>query len=604
MNAAVRTVLLAVVACLAIAAPAAAASRDAIVPSFDGAPLIVTFHPAAGLKAGQRAPTVLQTHGWGGTRETNPDATSDESTGNVGVGALRRAGFNVLTWDSRGFGDSGGMVEVDSPDFEGRDVQALIDWLAKQPEARLDGANDPRVGMEGVSYAGGIELVSAALDKRIDAIAPTIAWHSLLTSLYKEDTIKGGWASLLYAAGVPSANGDGLDSPAGPQTGGLDPHITSAFTSGASTGKLSPEDRAWFDSRGPDELVDRIRVPTMLVQGTADTLFPLSEAMTNASILQHNHVPLKMLWFCGGHGTCLTGQGPQGYIEQQVIAWLRHYLAGETAIATGPQFEWIADDAQWRSTPHYPPANAAPLTGDGKGDLVVSPSDASSGTPLAAGVAAHSLDVPIKTRAAEAVGLPRLTLTYSATGTGPGPGYLFAQIADGTRNLVLGNQVTPIPIQLDGATHTITRPLEGVATHVTAASNYRLQLTGGSQVYGPARTAANVSFSKIHVAVPTISGATVGTQPRQTVGGVLPQSRRCSSRRRFTIHLRKRLRSARVRVDGKRVKVRRRHGRLTAVIDLRGKRKKPVRVTVRAITRRGTVVHDTRRYRTCAGAKR
>src|SRR3954447_12024308 len=259
MNAAVRLTCLAVAcaAALLVAAPASAASRDAIVPSFDRAPLIVTFHPAEGLRPGQRAPTVLQTHGWGGSRATNPDATPDEMTGNVGVGALRRAGFNVLTWDSRGFGDSGGLVEVDAPDFEGRDVQTLINWLAGQPEARLDVPGDPRVGMEGVSYAGGIELVAAGLDKRIDAIAPTIAWHSLLTSLYPEELIKGGWSSALVAAGTPTANGDGLDSPAGPQTGGLDPHIYSAFESGASTGQISSDDRAWFASRGPGDLVKR-----------------------------------------------------------------------------------------------------------------------------------------------------------------------------------------------------------------------------------------------------------------------------------------------------------------------------------------------------------
>ena len=91
--------------------------------------------------------------------------------------------------------------------------------------------------MTGVSYAGGIELVTAARDKRIDAIAPIIAWHTLLTSLYKEETVKGGWASALYAAGMPTSKGR------------LDPHITSAFASGATTGKLSAEDRAWFDSR-------------------------------------------------------------------------------------------------------------------------------------------------------------------------------------------------------------------------------------------------------------------------------------------------------------------------------------------------------------------
>ena len=104
---------------------------------------MLSFHPSP---SGAKAPTILQGHGWGGSRQTNPDAASDEATGNVGVGALRKAGFNVLTWDSRGFGNSGGTVTVDSPDAEARDVQALIDWLAKQPEAQLDAAGDPRVG--------------------------------------------------------------------------------------------------------------------------------------------------------------------------------------------------------------------------------------------------------------------------------------------------------------------------------------------------------------------------------------------------------------------------------------------------------------------------
>src|SRR4051795_3800569 len=108
MNAAVRrgAAVAAVLATSLVLGAVPADARDAIVPSFDGAPLIVTFMPAEGLEPGQKAPTVLQTHGWGGSRDTDPNAASDESTGAVGVGPLRRAGFNVLTWDSRGFGDS------------------------------------------------------------------------------------------------------------------------------------------------------------------------------------------------------------------------------------------------------------------------------------------------------------------------------------------------------------------------------------------------------------------------------------------------------------------------------------------------------------------
>jgi ABC-2 type transport system ATP-binding protein len=603
MNAAVRTLaaLVSVVAPLA-AGVAPAAARDAIVPSFDGAPIIVTLHPAQGLAPGQRAPTILQTHGWGGTRETNPEAASSEQTGNVGVGPLRRAGFNVLTWDSRGFGDSGGIVSVDAPDMEGRDVQALLTWLAAQPEARLDGPGDPHAGMEGVSYAGGIELVSAGLDRRIDVIAPTIAWHSLLTALYREDTAKSGWGTALYGAGKPAAEGDGLDSPAGPQTGGLDPHIDSAYTSGLASGRFSAADRAWFESRGPGALVENIRIPTFLVQGTADTLFTLSEAMRNAEILQRHGVPIKMMWFCGGHGACLTGQGPGGTIERAVVAWMRRYLAGDASVDTGPQFEWLADDAQWRSTASYPPPHAAPLTGDGSGTLGVNPADALSGTPIAAGPAPNAINVPIKVRPAQVAGEPEVTLTYSATGTGAS-GHVFAQILDGRRNVVLGNQVTPIPIVIDGASHTVKRSLEGVAAAVGADSRYTLQIIGGSQVYGPVRTTAMVTVSRAHVELPTVGGAIQVGQP----GGVLPGARRCTSRRRFVIHLHQRrgqrLISARVTVAGKRVKVRRRHGRLTAVVNLRGKPKRTVKVRAVARTSTGRIVRETRRYRTCAGAK-
>jgi ABC-2 type transport system ATP-binding protein len=256
----------------AVLAPPAEA-RDMIVNSFDGAPISASFFPAEGLAPGKRAPTILQTHGWGQQRERDQNASGLAAFGQVGVGPLRRAGFNVLTWDSRGFGESGGTVSVDFKDLEGRDVQALIGWLAGQPEALLDGPGDPRVGMHGVSYAGGIELVAAGIDNRIDAIAPAIAWHSLLTALYRDELAKGGWGAALAGLGLPSATFEGLLSPAGPQSGTLDPHVMSALTSGLASGKFSAEDRAWFDLRGPTGLVDAIRVPTLLVQGTADTLF-------------------------------------------------------------------------------------------------------------------------------------------------------------------------------------------------------------------------------------------------------------------------------------------------------------------------------------------
>ena len=47
------------------------------------------------------------------------------------------------------------------------------------------------------------------------------------------------------------------------------------------------------------------------------------------------------------------------------------------------------------------------------------------------------------------------------------------------------------------------------------------------------------------------------------------------------------------------MKVRRRAGRLRAVVDLRGQRKQRVKVRIVARTRSGKVVRDKRVYRTC-----
>src|SRR3954471_15444619 len=219
MNARVRCVLAAAFVAAALVVAPAADARDVVIPSFDGAPLSASFFPAQGLAPGQRAPTILETHGWGAVRDRDENSATLAPVGQVGLAPLRRAGFNVLTWDSRGFGESGGTVEVDSKDFEGRDVSALLDWLATQPEQQLDGPGDPRAGMHGASYAGGIELVSAAIDHRIDAIAPSISWHSLISSLYRDGTTKAGWGSVLYGLGLPTSALEGIISPAGVQTG-------------------------------------------------------------------------------------------------------------------------------------------------------------------------------------------------------------------------------------------------------------------------------------------------------------------------------------------------------------------------------------------------
>src|SRR5207249_1013463 len=112
---------------------------------------------------------------------------------------------------------------------EARDASALIDVLAADPRIAENAPGDPKVGMSGGSYAGGIQWITAATDPRVDAIAPEISWHNLLESLIPEGVVKDGWGLLLYGAGQTSVtNGLSPDNPAGPQTGNYDPAIHQA----------------------------------------------------------------------------------------------------------------------------------------------------------------------------------------------------------------------------------------------------------------------------------------------------------------------------------------------------------------------------------------
>ena len=161
--------------------------------------------------------------------------------------------------------------------------------------------------MVGGSYGGGIQLVTAATDCRIDAIVPTIAWHSLTTSLDKADTAKSGWSGIL--TNLTSSEH-------------VDPEVMAAYRSGVVEGAVTPAELAWFAARGPAQLLHDIHVPTLIVQGTVDTLFTLQEGVDNYEALRANGVTTSMRWFCGGHGVCLTPTGDPGATEQATLAWL------------------------------------------------------------------------------------------------------------------------------------------------------------------------------------------------------------------------------------------------------------------------------------------
>jgi ABC-2 type transport system ATP-binding protein len=492
------------------AVPVRGVPTDWKVTSFDGTVIRAHWFPLSVYDPGAGPgphPTVLMGPGWSLSGDT--DTTGQGILGGLPIKDLLAAGYNVLTWDPRGFGKSGGTAEVDSVRYEAKDVSTLVSWVAEQPGVLLDAPGDPRVGMVGGSYGGGIQLVTAATDCRIDAIVPTIAWHSLATSLDKAGTVKIGWSNILTDLAA---------------TDHVDPVVTTAAASGRSTGVVTPAEAAWFSSRGPGRLIRRIKAPTLIVQGTVDTLFTLQEGADNYGALRAAGTTTSMVWFCGGHGVCLTNPGDPAAVERATLAWLKRYVQRDTSADTGPGFSFVDQNGTSYAAPSYPVSQTLPFTGSGSGTLPLVSTGGSgplakvpAGQMLGALVAhvtpapaTNAVDVPVAVPTSGViVGAPELTISYR--GTVPAhnrPTRVFAQLVDTATGLVLGNQVTPIAVTLDGHTHAATVPLEIVAYTATPASHVELQLVATTVAYATPQLGGSVTFSTIHLALPVAADLT------------------------------------------------------------------------------------------------
>ena len=284
-----------------------------------------------------RVPAVLVAHGFGGTKNSVRGEAEE----------LARAGYAVLTWSARGFGTSTGQVALDSPDYEVKDTEQLISWLAKQPRVQLDGPGDPRVGIAGASYGGGIALLTAAYDRRVDAIVPQITWNNLATALFPnaaegatpgDGVFKRQWAGLLFtegsvgfgrtvapptAAGQSSTgqsstgsasagqSGTGAGAATGApgqaaaaqaaQCGRFLPSVCAVYRQVATAGQPTPAAIALLTRNSPASVAGRLNVPTLLIQGQHDSLFGLDQADANYRAIQRTGAPVDMVWFNGGH---------------------------------------------------------------------------------------------------------------------------------------------------------------------------------------------------------------------------------------------------------------------------------------------------------------
>lgn len=350
----------------------------------------------AGVDADSPAPAVLATNGFGGSK-------SDGSTDAIGKAVAAR-GYVGLVYSGLGFGRSGCLITLDDPAIDGKAASGLLDFLGGTRAADdgtradyvvQDDEGDPRVGMIGGSYGGAIQLATASTDPRVDALVPLITWNDLAYALAPNNTgaragvtsdtpgvFKWQWTNGFYLIG----EGQPLLNPS------LDPSRFNRldclhFAAQAcetirllNSGRY-PADRtrAMLDyarSVSPVSYLDRVKAPTLIVQGQADSLFNLNEATATYKTLKAQGTTAKMIWQSWGHsggqvpGELDLGEGnlETSYVGRRVLAWFDRYLQKKADTDTGPEFAYYRS---WQSG--YGTAAAVPalsqkmyLSGDGK----------------------------------------------------------------------------------------------------------------------------------------------------------------------------------------------------------------------------------------------
>lgn len=258
-----------------------------------------------------------------------------------------------------------------------------------------------------------------------------------------------------------------------------------------------------------------------------------------------------MLWRCGGHGECRTPAGDPRHPARRALAWLDRWVKRDVAVQTGPAFEWVADDGVWRSGPDFPLAAAGRLDAAGAGGVTLLPLEGLNPrliAPPTPAKQAATLRFPSPPAGSDVLGAPRVKLVYHGSAV-PTRTFLYAQVVDVPHGRVAGDQVTPIPVVLDGRTRTVERPLEMLALRAGPDSDLRLQLTSGTTVYGPQHSVGKVRLQSIQASLPLVDATRSGRTSQVAAARRRPPPLRISvtSRRRGAfsrIVLRSRLRTA------------------------------------------------------------
>jgi ABC-2 type transport system ATP-binding protein len=327
------------------------------------------YTPAAA-SSSNRMPAILTTNGFGGSKDDQ-----------AGIGtAFAQRGYVVLSYSGLGFGGSDCKITLDDPDWDGVAGSQLVSYLGgasgiaftdaahTQPAppldvVKLDAPGDPRVGMVGGSYGGSIQFAVASVDPRLDTIVPLITWNDLTYSLGPNNTGQTtgvttsppgvtkltwglGFSALGVVDGVQHAQTDPSRLVGCPNFAFF---VCPALVTAGTLGYFDAASEQALRHASVASYLDRVRVPTLLIQGEKDTLFNLNEAAATYQALRERGVPVRMIWQSWGHSDSTPAPGEidlanldpvTQYETGRVANWFDHYLK-DKAVGLGPQFAYF-----------------------------------------------------------------------------------------------------------------------------------------------------------------------------------------------------------------------------------------------------------------------
>ncbi|MFJ8629645.1 CocE/NonD family hydrolase [Streptomyces sp. NPDC093568] len=301
----------------AVSATLVAGSALGLAPAAQAAPNSVRFVDITGDGGTTLKANVVTPAGADGTRDY-PLLVMPTSWGLPQVEYFAQAqkladsGYVVVSYNVRGFWQSGGEIEVAGPP-DIADASRVIDWaLANTP------ADARHIGMAGVSYGAGISLLTAAQDKRVRAVAALSGWADLIGSIYAGRTQHVQAAALLDGASLV--------------TGRQSPEVRQIFNDFYASNLSKEQDIInWGKKRSVATYVDELNdsgVAVMLANSWGDTVFQPNQY---ADFYEKLTGPKRLEFRPGDHATAeLTGLfGLPNDVWTDTERWFDHYLKGE-----------------------------------------------------------------------------------------------------------------------------------------------------------------------------------------------------------------------------------------------------------------------------------